>query len=148
MELKYYKHKVHYYETDQMGIVHHSNYIRWFEEARVDLLDQLGFSYSRMEFEKIVIPVLSISCEYKSTVHFPDEVVIVPKVETFNGLKFTVSYRIFDAVTEEIKTLGGSKHCFLGVDFKPIQLQKVNPKLYDIFAGIVGMSIDTDYYYK
>ena len=40
-----YEHKVQYYETDGMGIVHHSNYIRWFEEARVDLLEQLGFGY-------------------------------------------------------------------------------------------------------
>ena len=40
-----YDHKVQYYETDGMGIVHHSNYIRWFEEARVDLLEQLGFGY-------------------------------------------------------------------------------------------------------
>ena len=39
------EHKVQYYETDGMGIVHHSNYIRWFEEARVDLLEQLGFGY-------------------------------------------------------------------------------------------------------
>ena len=41
------EHKVQYYETDGMGIVHHSNYIRWFEEARVDLLEQLGFGYDR-----------------------------------------------------------------------------------------------------
>ena len=41
----HYDHKVQYYETDGMGIVHHSNYIRWFEEARVDLLEQLGFGY-------------------------------------------------------------------------------------------------------
>ena len=43
------EHKVQYYETDGMGIVHHSNYIRWFEEARVDLLEQLGFGYDRIE---------------------------------------------------------------------------------------------------
>ena len=45
----HYDHKVQYYETDGMGIVHHSNYIRWFEEARVDLLEQLGFGYDRIE---------------------------------------------------------------------------------------------------
>ena len=43
-----YEHKVQYYETDGMGIVHHSNYIRWFEEARVDLLEQLGYGYDRI----------------------------------------------------------------------------------------------------
>ena len=44
----HYDHKVQYYETDGMGIVHHSNYIRWFEEARVDLLEQLGFGYRNL----------------------------------------------------------------------------------------------------
>ena len=44
-----YQRKVQYYETDQMGIVHHSNYIRWFEEARIDLMEQMGLGYEKME---------------------------------------------------------------------------------------------------
>ena len=44
-----YEHKTQYYETDQMGIIHHSNYIRWFEEARIDFMDHCGFSYAQME---------------------------------------------------------------------------------------------------
>ena len=47
--MKPYKHKVQYYETDQMAVVHHSNYIRWFEEARVELLERIGMSYDRLE---------------------------------------------------------------------------------------------------
>lgn len=54
MEVAVYEHKAQYYETDQMGIVHHSNYIRWFEEARVDLLEQLGIGYDVMENVNIV----------------------------------------------------------------------------------------------
>ena len=57
-----YDHKVQYYETDGMGIVHHSNYIRWFEEARVDLLEQLGFGYDRIEEAGYSGPVLEVSC--------------------------------------------------------------------------------------
>ena len=44
-----HRHLVQYYETDQMGVVHHSNYIRWFEEARVFFMDQMGFGYDEME---------------------------------------------------------------------------------------------------
>lgn len=47
-----YIRNVAYYETDQMGIVHHSNYIRWFEEARIDFLAQIGLPYSKMEEEE------------------------------------------------------------------------------------------------
>ena len=46
-----YLHKVQYYETDMMGVVHHANYIRWMEEARIDFMDRIGFPYKRMEAE-------------------------------------------------------------------------------------------------
>ncbi|MFQ9127202.1 MAG: acyl-CoA thioesterase [Butyricicoccaceae bacterium] len=64
------EHKVQYYETDGMGIVHHSNYIRWFEEARVDLLEQLGFGYDRIEAEGYSGPVLEVACQYKTMSRF------------------------------------------------------------------------------
>ena len=44
-----YVHQAQYYETDQMGIIHHSNYIRWMEEARTDVLEQIGLPYDRSE---------------------------------------------------------------------------------------------------
>ena len=46
--MKPYIHKVQYYETDKMGITHHSNYIRWMEEARVDFMEQIGWGYDKM----------------------------------------------------------------------------------------------------
>ena len=51
-----YRHLVQYYETDQMGVVHHSNYIRWFEEARVFFMDQMGFGYDKMEKSGVIQP--------------------------------------------------------------------------------------------
>ena len=48
-ETKDYVRKVQYYETDRMGIVHHSNYIRWMEEARTDVLEQIGLPYDKIE---------------------------------------------------------------------------------------------------
>ena len=52
-----YIHKVKYYECDRMGITHHSNYIRIMEEARVDMLDRLGYGFEKMEAEGVVSPV-------------------------------------------------------------------------------------------
>ena len=62
-----YKHTVHYYETDRMGFTHHSNYIRWMEEARIDFFDQLGWSYQKFEDEGVISPVTAIECKYKQT---------------------------------------------------------------------------------
>ena len=63
IKVKPYEHHVKYYETDQMRIVHHSNYIRWMEEARMDLMEQMGFGYDKMEELEIVSPVLSVSSD-------------------------------------------------------------------------------------
>ena len=60
-----YTHKVQYYETDKMGITHHSNYIRWMEEARIDFLEKSGFSYDKLEKDGIISPVISV-CKLRS----------------------------------------------------------------------------------
>ncbi|MBP1554347.1 MAG: acyl-CoA thioesterase, partial [Oscillospiraceae bacterium] len=74
MEL--YTHKVHYYETDKMGITHHSNYIRWMEEARIDFLGKIGCGYDKIEAMGIISPVTAVDCRYKSTTTFGDVVTI------------------------------------------------------------------------
>lgn len=136
-QVKEYQHKAQYYETDQMGCVHHSNYIRWFEEARTDLLEQVGFSYKRMEEIGIYSPVLSVHAEYKSMVRYQEVVNIESRVTYFNGLKFTISYRIEDALTKELKTIGESKHCFLNQEYKPIKLQRESKQVYDLFLSLL-----------
>ena len=83
-----YKHKVQYYETDQMGIVHHSNYIRWFEEARMDFMEKMGMGYDQMESQGILSPVLSVEAKYLRMVHFGDTVSIetaIKEIEDSNG---------------------------------------------------------------
>ena len=89
-----YKHKVQYYETDMMKIVHHSNYIRWFEEARVDFLNQIGYPCSQIEEEGIMMPVLSVSSTYKKVFQFGDtfSVTLIPKA--FNGIKYIIEYEV------------------------------------------------------
>ena len=80
-----YKHTVHYYETDRMGFTHHSNYIRWMEEARIDFFDQLGWSYQKFEDEGVISPVTAVECKYKQTTTFPEDVYISISVEGFRG---------------------------------------------------------------
>ena len=67
-----YTHKVHYYETDAQGVTHHSNYIRIMEETRVYAMEQMGFSYERMEREGVYSPVMSVTCDYKRPTTFAD----------------------------------------------------------------------------
>ena len=70
MTIKPYKHTVQYYETDRMGFVHHSNYIRWMEEARSDFFDQIGWPYVKTEEMGIISPVVALDCKYKQPLPF------------------------------------------------------------------------------
>ena len=136
-EITTYRHKVQYYETDAMGIAHHSNYIRWFEEARTDYLEQIGYSYKRLEEEGIISPVLEIEAKYKSSVHYGDFVDIEVKLTSFNGVKFYFSYTIKDVKTGEVCTTGTSGHCLLDRQNRPVRLKKINPKLYELLESLV-----------
>ncbi|MBQ2034714.1 MAG: acyl-CoA thioesterase, partial [Peptococcaceae bacterium] len=113
-----YKHKVHYYETDQMGMVHHSNYIRWFEEARVDYLDAIGLPYKQMEEEGIGSPVLEMHCQYKSRVTFGETVTIRVKMKSYTGLRYTVAYEVIGE-DDKLRCTGESGHCFMTTAGRP-----------------------------
>lgn len=139
-DFKTYRHKAQYYETDQMKVVHHSNYIRWFEEARTDMLEQAGYGYGHMEEDGISIPVLGVSCEYKSMVRYGDAVDIISKIEFFNGVRMTLSYKVTDSVTGKLKASGETKHCFIGRDGRPISLMKNNRAIYDVFLKLKAAS--------
>lgn len=127
-------HKAQYYETDQMGVVHHSNYIRWFEEARVEFLDKIGCPYDRMEKEGVMSPVLEVEAKYRSMVRFGDNVSIEASVESFNGIKMCIAYEIRDSLTGELRTTGKSRHCFLNNEGRPLSLKRSFPKIYQVLA--------------
>ena len=133
-----YEHQAQYYETDQMGIIHHSNYIRWFESARIGYMSHIGVDYRDMEKMGIISPVLAVNCTYKSMVHFGDVVEIMPKVEKYNGVKLELSYVIRDKETQEIRTYGESRHCFLDREGRPLSLKKACPVFDAAFRTAMG----------
>ncbi len=128
-----YKRKVFYYETDQMGIVHHSNYIRWFEEARIDYMEQMGLGYDKMEEQGILSPVLSVEATYLRMLHFGDSVTINTWVKEYNGIKLTVAYEIISDKTGKVHCRGTSKHCFLERTGRPLSLKQSCPPIHELF---------------
>lgn len=122
-----YIRKVHYHETDKMGIAHHSNYIRWMEEARIDFLDQIGYSYARLEREGIISPVIGVECQYRHPTTFDDTVRIRVEVEEFRGVRLVIRYEMTNAATEDLVLTGKTMHCFTDGNGKPIILKKQFP---------------------
>ena len=125
-----YRHKVQYYETDKMGVVHHSNYIRWFEEARVDFMEKVGYSYDRMERDGVVSPVIGVTCDYKSPVDFSQQVEIEVRVVQITGSRLTIGYRGVDAQSGDLRAVGETRHCFLGENGRPISVKRLQPAFY------------------
>ncbi len=133
-EVKMYQHKVQYYETDQMGVVHHSNYIRWMEEARVDFLEQIGWNYDKLEAMGIISPVTSAECKYKVSTRFPEVVTIRVSVEEFKGVKLKLKYQMYreDTLVSE----GRTEHCFIDAQGKIVRLKKECPQLNELLTGL------------
>ena len=121
-----YFHTVQYYETDKMGVTHHSNYIRWMEEARIDFLDHIGYGYAKLEADGIISPVIGVECQYKHPTTFHDCVKIEVGVEEFRGVRLVIGYTMINAAGELVLT-GKTMHCFTDTDGKPIILKKQFP---------------------
>ena len=130
-----YEHHAKYYETDQMGIIHHSNYIRWMEEARIEAMRQMGISYKAMEENGIISPVLAVSCEYRSMTRFDDVVIVEVTLVKYNGIRMELEYVIKDKETEEIRATASSKHCFLNKQNRPVSLKRACPEFDKLFAA-------------
>ena len=134
MELKPYLRKVHYYETDKMGITHHSNYIRWMEEARIDFLDQIGWGFDKLEAMGMVSPVLAVNCRYKETTAFHDEVSINVTVKELKGVRMTLEYIVKNTATGHEVLTGTTEHTFLDSRLLPIRLKKEFPEFYQVLC--------------
>lgn len=123
--MKPYVKTAKYYETDQMGVIHHSNFIRWMEEARVDVLNQLGYPYRRFEEIGYICPVLHVECEYRKSVKFDDEIKVVVSLQSFGRVKFTLRYDIYNLSEGGcLSAYGTTTHCFLQKSGRPVLMDK------------------------
>ena len=138
MEPKPYVRRVQYYETDQMAIVHHSNYIRWFEEARLDYLNQLGLNYKSMEEQGIIIPVTDVSCKYLISARYDDVLEIIPTPTQYTGVRLSFHYEVRNQLTGDLCATGASTHCFLDPQHRPISLKRKAPELHRQFAELAS----------
>ena len=127
MKTAVYKREVFYYETDRMDCVHHSNYIRWFEEARIYFMQVWGFPYAALEAGGLVSPVLHAEADYKTMTRFGETVEIEVGVESYSGTRIAFHYTVRNQETGSIRCQGKTVHCFLNEAGRPVSLKKANP---------------------
>lgn len=137
MELHPYLHKVQFYETDGMSIVHHGNYILWMEEARTDFMDQIGWSYHKAVDAGIDFAVTDVSCKYRSMTRFGETVAITMEVQALSPAKMQLYYKMVNADTGELRAEGTSGHFFYDrAKARPVALKKALPELWELLQSL------------
>ena len=126
---------VRYAETDQMGIVHHSNYAVWYEIGRSDYIKLLGTSYSEMEKAGIMTPLLNLSCHFGLPAYYEDDLVIYTSVSSITAARIVFAYTVSRVEKDGSMTelgYGSTEHAFVDAQtFRPCNIKKRMPDLYE-----------------
>ena len=123
--------RVNYSDTDAMKIVYHSNYIKFFEIGRCEMLREIGYPYLSLEARGLMLPIISCSCEYKSPAVYDDLLEIHTRILEFGGAKVRIYYEIYRKETGQLLVTGETKSATVGLNMKPVILKKKMPDLYE-----------------
>jgi acyl-CoA thioester hydrolase len=127
--------RVRYAETDQMGVVYHSNHFVWFEVGRVELMRQMGFSYRDLERnEGRFIAVAHASCDYRSPVFYDEEVLVRTWLKSVRDSVIVFNYELLRPETNTLLAEGETLHIVTDSDMK---LAKMPDKYLKVFRAAV-----------
>ena len=114
--------RVRYAETDQMGIVYHSNYLIWFEVGRSELLRELNLPYTLFEEQGLGLAVVEANCRYRKPTHYDDELVIVTEMESISRKTVIFLYRVYRQ--ETLLAEGKTVHVFINKEGHSTDVRK------------------------
>jgi acyl-CoA thioester hydrolase len=106
------KYRVPYADTDQMGVVYYANYLTYFERVRNEFFRDLEFTYSRLESEGIMLPVVEAHCDYKNPAFYDDELRFTVKVDSIKGCRIKMVNEVYNQ-DGKIICKGYTVHCFM-----------------------------------
>lgn len=128
--------KVRYVETDQMGVVHHSNYYAWFEVGRTELLAEGGLPYSSIEEQGIMFPLVESSCKYKEGARYEDLLIIKSYIEEIKAAKFTMSYEVIREGDKKVLATGKTIHAITDKNLNLVNIKKVNTEVWNLLHSL------------
>lgn len=121
--------RVRYAETDQMGIVYHSNYLIWFEVGRSELFRELNLPYTEFEKQGLGLAVIEANCRYRQPARYDDELIIVTEIENMTTRRVVFSYHVYRDQT--LLAEGKTVHVFLNQEGRLADVRK-----YDIWGRL------------
>ena len=134
--------EVRYSETDAMAVVYHANYLGWFDVARIHLLDQIGYPYTRCEDEGYFCPVVHAELDYRIPFRFGEKAIVHVAIKRLSAVKCTYAYKVYapedDPTTDKPRISGSTVHCIVdSTTFKPCSMKKQVPELYSKYQSIL-----------
>jgi acyl-CoA thioester hydrolase len=132
-----YSRDVYYYETDKMGVVHHSNYLRWLEEARTFFFNDADLAYVETESYGVMSPITDISVKYKFPARFGDTFTVRLVVTKYTGVRFRVAYTVVNQ-NGDVLLEGESGHAFIDMNHKPVSLARTIPHRHELMKKLMN----------
>ncbi len=118
-----------YAETDQMGIVHHSNYPIWFEAGRTDFLKKTGMANSEIEKKGILLPLSHMECSFKNPAKYENEIVVKTKIRKMTCVRIEFEYEVVNGEDGRQIAIGSTSHAWTDKSLKPLNIEKKLPEL-------------------
>lgn len=122
---------VRYAETDQMGIVHHSVYPIWYEAARTEAIKKIGMTYSTLEKNGIMTPLVELNSKYIFPAEYEDVLTIQVDIAKLTPARIVFDYQVYKEGLEKPINTGSTSHAWVGRDLKPINLKKQYPEIFE-----------------
>ena len=138
-----YQRRVKYYETDRMGVVHHSNYLRFLEDARMDWLNDNIMNYREIEALGIIIPCAAASEKFLAYLRYDEPFSVEVRLVQYTGVKIAFRYEIHNTDTGVLCYTGESTHFFssdsqrTGKEYSPIAIKHKFPELHQKFLDLL-----------
>lgn len=117
--------RVRFVETDLMGVVHHSNYLRWFEMARVEYLRAANVMLPDLLAAGIVFPIMDVACQYKQSAHFDDQIRVDAELVDFSRVKLCFAYKVWREPDNVLLAEGKTKNAFTDMKGRIIRLPQI-----------------------
>ncbi len=120
--------KVRFVETDMMGVVHHANYLRWFEMGRVAYLRACGISLGELMAADIIFPITEVQVKYKNSCTFDDDFEVQTTMSAFNKAKMDFSYKVIRLRDGAVAVEGHTRNVFTDKEGRIVRLE---PQWFD-----------------
>ena len=128
---------VRYAETDQMAIVHHSKYPVWYEAGRTDFIKNMGMSYTEIEAQGILFPLLELHCKYIQAARYEDVVIIETTLTKLSVVKVEFSYKVYRESDGVLLNTGSTIHGMVTKELRPVHMKKEQPEIYQMMEKVL-----------